>query len=108
MKPGSVDVSSSESVEALARDAETLGSVTKVAHTAGLSPSQAPASAILAVDLLVPALVLEHFAMVIAHRGAGVIIASMAGHMMPPLTAEQEQALAHTQSLAGALAHEPV
>jgi len=91
-----VDVSCAESVSALAREAAALGSVTQVVHTAGLSPSQAPTAAILAVDLLGVALVLEEFAKVIAPGGAGVVIASMAGHMFPPLTPEQEQALVHT------------
>ncbi len=91
-----VDVSSPESVRKLAEHAASLGAVTQVAHTAGLSPSQASAEAILAVDLLGTALVLEEFGEVIAPGGAGVVIASMAGHMFPPLTAEQEQALAHT------------
>jgi NAD(P)-dependent dehydrogenase (short-subunit alcohol dehydrogenase family) len=90
-----VDVSSPESVRGLAEQAAALGSVTQVAHTAGLSPSQASAKAILAVDLLGTALVLEAFGEVIAPGGAGVMIASMAGHMFPPLTAEQEHALAH-------------
>ncbi|ORA85492.1 SDR family oxidoreductase [Mycobacterium malmoense] len=91
-----VDVSSPESVRALAEHAASLGAVTQVAHTAGLSPSQASAAAILAVDLLGTALVLEEFGEVIAAGGAGVVIASMAGHMFPPPTAEQERALAHT------------
>ena len=91
-----VDVSSPESVHELATHAASLGSVTQVAHTAGLSPSQACAEAILAVDLLGVALVLDAFGDVIAPGGAGVVIASMAGHIFPPLTAEQERALAHT------------
>jgi NAD(P)-dependent dehydrogenase (short-subunit alcohol dehydrogenase family) len=91
-----VDVASSESVHGLAEHAATLGSVTQVAHTAGLSPSQASAEAILAVDLLGVALVLDEFGEVVAPGGAGVVIASMAGHMFPPLTAEQEHALTHT------------
>jgi NAD(P)-dependent dehydrogenase (short-subunit alcohol dehydrogenase family) len=91
-----VDVSSPESVRALAEHAASLGAVTQVAHTAGLSPSQASSEAILAVDLLGTALVLEEFGAVIAEGGAGVVIASMAGHVFPPLTAEQEHALAHT------------
>ena len=66
-----------------------------MAHTAGLSPSQAPAEAILAVDLLGTALVLKEFGDVVAPGGAGVVIASMAGHMFPPLPPEQEKALAH-------------
>jgi NAD(P)-dependent dehydrogenase (short-subunit alcohol dehydrogenase family) len=92
----SVDVSSAESVGGLAREAAALGSVTQVAHTAGLSPSQAPTAAILAVDLLGVALVLDEFATVIAPGGAGVVIASMAGHLFPPLTPEQERAVAAT------------
>lgn len=91
-----VDVSSHESVSALAGHAATLGSVTQVAHTAGLAPAQAPAAAVLAVDLVGVALVLEEFGRVIAAGGAGVVIASMAGHLAPPLTAEQLQALAGT------------
>ena len=47
----SVDVSSPESVHELAEHAAALGSVTQLAHTAGLSPSQASSEAILAVDL---------------------------------------------------------
>ncbi|MCX5399689.1 SDR family oxidoreductase [Streptomyces sp. NBC_00102] len=92
-----VDVSSRTSVAALADAAAALGPVTQVVHTAGLSPAQAPAAAILAVDLLGTALVLEEFARVVAPGGAGVVIASMAGHMVAPsvLTAEQERALAH-------------
>lgn len=91
----SVDVSSPASVHALAEYAASLGSVTQIAHTAGLSPVQAPAEAILAVDLLGVALVLQEFGEVIAAAGAGVVIASMAGHLLPPLTAAQEHALAH-------------
>jgi NAD(P)-dependent dehydrogenase (short-subunit alcohol dehydrogenase family) len=91
-----VDVSSPESVRGLAEHAAALGAVTRVAHTAGLSPSQASAEAILAVDLLGVALVLDAFGEIIAPGGAGVVIASMAGHLFPPLTAAQEHALAHT------------
>jgi len=91
-----VDVSSPESVRTLAERAASVGAVTQVAHTAGLSPAQASAELILAVDLLGTALVLEEFGEVIAPGGAGVVVASMAGHMFPPLTAEQEHALAHT------------
>lgn len=91
-----VDVSSPESVRTLAEHAASLGAVTQVVHTAGLSPSQASAEAILAVDLLGTALVLQEFGEVIAEGGAGVVIASMSGYLVPPLSAEQEQALAHT------------
>src|SRR3954453_21700173 len=91
-----VDVSSRESVHALAEQAAELGNVTQVAHTAGVSPVQAPAATILAVDLLGTALVLEELGRVIAPGGAGIVISSMAGHMFPPFDPEHEQALAHT------------
>jgi len=92
--PAVVDVSSRESVVALARQAASLGEVHAVAHTAGLSPVQAPVQAILAVDLLGVALVLEEFGKVIAHGGAGVVISSMAGHFQPPLSDEDALRLA--------------
>ncbi|MGW1507149.1 SDR family oxidoreductase [Streptomyces mirabilis] len=93
-----VDVTSADSVRALASAAREAGEVTQVVHTAGLSPVQASVEAILAVDLLGVALVLDEFAPVIAPGGAGVVIASMAGHMTVPLTPEQERALATTPS----------
>src|SRR5689334_1964327 len=85
MRTQAVDVSSADSVAALAKAAAALGSVTQVAHTAGLSPAQAPAEVILRVDLLGVALVLEEFGQIIAPGGAGVVIASMAGHLSGPL-----------------------
>ena len=91
-----VDVASADSVGALAADAAALGPVTQVALTAGLSPSQASTEAILAVDLLGVALVLDAFATVIERGGAGVVISSMAGHLFPPLPTDRAKALAHT------------
>ncbi|MCK2141189.1 SDR family oxidoreductase [Streptomyces sp. WAC00276] len=92
-----VDVSSAPSVAALAEAAAGLGPVTQVVHTAGLSPVQASPAAVLRVDLLGTALVVEEFGRVVAPGGAGVVIASMAGHMLrTPLSPEQESALAHT------------
>ncbi|WP_440708696.1 SDR family oxidoreductase [Herbiconiux sp. YIM B11900] len=94
-----VDVSSRASVAALAQDAAALGPVTKVAWTAGLSPVQASAEAILAVDLAGVAYGLDEFAAVIADGGAGVVIASMAGTMTgEQLPAELGVALQHTPS----------
>ena len=75
-----VDVSSAESVAALARHADGLGPVTGLVHTAGLSPVQASVPAILAVDLLGVALVAEAFGAIVADGGAGVVIASMSGY----------------------------
>ena len=84
-----VDVSSRASVEALARQAAALGQITQVVHTAGLSPTQAPIDAVLRVDLLGVALVLEAFGAVVAPGGAGVVISSSSGHLTPPLAPEQ-------------------
>lgn len=91
-----VDVSSRDSVHSLANTAAELGTVIQVITTAGLSPVQASPAAILAVDLLGVALVLEEFGRVIASGGAGLVISSMAGYMLPPLPPEQEDALART------------
>jgi NAD(P)-dependent dehydrogenase (short-subunit alcohol dehydrogenase family) len=76
-----VDVSNRESVEALAANAAARGSVRALVHTAGLSPVQAPVDAIMRVDLLGTALVLDAFGAVISPGGAGVCISSMAGTM---------------------------
>lgn len=91
-----VDVSSRVSVHALVEKAATLGEVSGVIHAAGVSPSQASPETILKVDLYGTALVLEEFGNVIARGGAGVVIASQSGHRLPPLSADQNAALATT------------
>jgi NAD(P)-dependent dehydrogenase (short-subunit alcohol dehydrogenase family) len=91
-----VDVSSRESVHALVQTATALGDVTGVIHAAGVSPTQASPATILAVNLYGTALVLEKFGNVITPGGAGVVISSMSGHRLPPLTAEQNASLATT------------
>jgi NAD(P)-dependent dehydrogenase (short-subunit alcohol dehydrogenase family) len=91
-----VDVACRESVEQLAQAASDQGDVVNVVHTAGLSPVQASPEAILAVDLVGVALVLEVFGAVIAPGGAGVVISSMAGHMLPALGPEADRTLAFT------------
>ena len=94
-----VDVSSHASVAALADAAGALGEVRQVAHTAGLSPVQAPVGAIPGVDLAGVAFSLEEFGRVIAPGGSGVVVASMAGSMAAGrLPAEMEEALARTPS----------
>jgi len=89
-----VDVSNRDSVIALVETATTHGDVTGLIHAAGVSPSQAPIEAILAVDLYGTAVVLEEFGKVIARGGAGVVIASQSGHRLGALTSEQNVALA--------------
>jgi NAD(P)-dependent dehydrogenase (short-subunit alcohol dehydrogenase family) len=92
----SVDVSSRASVQALVAKAKSIGEVCGLIHAAGVSPSQASPDTILKVDLYGTALVLEQFGNVIASGGAGVVIASQSGHRLPPLTVEQNKALATT------------
>jgi NAD(P)-dependent dehydrogenase (short-subunit alcohol dehydrogenase family) len=91
-----VDVSSRASVKALVETATGLGEVSGVIHAAGVSPSQAPPEVILKVDLYGTALVLEEFGNVIVRGGAGIVIASQSGHRLPPLSVEQNAALATT------------
>jgi NAD(P)-dependent dehydrogenase (short-subunit alcohol dehydrogenase family) len=91
-----VDVSSQEDVDALVLQAQALGEVTRLVHAAGVSPSQASPETILKVDLYGTALILDRFGTAIAAGGSGVVIASQSGHRLPPLTLEQNEALATT------------
>jgi NAD(P)-dependent dehydrogenase (short-subunit alcohol dehydrogenase family) len=91
-----VDVTSRSSVSAVADAAASAGRVTAVVHTAGLSPQQASAEAVMAVDLLGVALSIDEFGRIIEPGGAGVVIASMAGHLQPTLGPEVERQLAQT------------
>lgn len=91
-----VDVTSRASVKALVVRATELGSVAQVINTAGLSPNMAPVEDVLKVDLYGAAVVFDEFENVIAPGGSGLIISSMAGHMMPALPPEQDAALMHT------------
>ncbi|WP_126424297.1 SDR family oxidoreductase [Asticcacaulis excentricus] len=91
-----VDISSRASVQSLVDRATSIGEVTQVIHSAGVSPSQAPVSAILKVDLYGTALLLELFGHVVSRGGSAVVIASQSGHRLPALSPEQDRALALT------------
>jgi NAD(P)-dependent dehydrogenase (short-subunit alcohol dehydrogenase family) len=91
-----VDVFSREAVHALVEQATALGDITALIHAAVVSPTQASPATILKADLYGTALVLKEFGNVIAGGGAGVVIASQSGHRLPPLTVEQNKALATT------------
>lgn len=89
-----VDVGERESVEELAKVASELGPIKYVVHTAGLSPQQAPTEAIIKVDALGVAYVLDVFGEVVAEGGSGIVIASMAGSFAAgQLPAEAEGAM---------------
>ncbi|MEU1408279.1 SDR family oxidoreductase [Streptomyces sp. NPDC005728] len=92
------DVSDHTAVEALADAAAALGPVTQIVHTAGVSPTQASIERILHVDLVGTSMVLDAFARVVAPGGAGIVIASMAGHRESPYAPEIEHALATTET----------
>ena len=91
-----VDVASRRSVEALVETAAGLGDIWGVIHAAGVSPTQASPETILNVDLYGTALVLEAFGKVVVRGGSCVVIASMSGHRLPPLSVEQNKLLATT------------
>lgn len=91
-----VDASSRDMVHTLVETARRMGDISGLIHAAGVSPSQAAPTTILKVDLYGTALVLEEFGNVIARGGAGIVIASQSGHRLPPLTVEQNKALATT------------
>jgi NAD(P)-dependent dehydrogenase (short-subunit alcohol dehydrogenase family) len=91
--PHQVDVTSRESMRALAKVAGEAGQVVEIIHTAGLHATQAPVGPIMEVDLFGVAIMLEEMVEVIAGGGAGVVIASMAANVAVSLTPEQEAAL---------------
>ncbi|MGW6238450.1 SDR family oxidoreductase [Streptomyces sp. NPDC055094] len=89
------DVSDRGSVGRLAATASGAGRVAAVVHTAGLSPATAPAKAIVDVNLMGTAHVIDVFGTVASRGTAPVCVSSMAGHYAS-LGREEELALATT------------
>ena len=75
-----VDVRDGLSVAAVATAAATAGIVSAVVHTAGVSPSQASATDIFAINLVGTAHVIDRFLDVASPGTSLVCVASMAGH----------------------------
>ncbi len=94
--PMEADLSDRASIQALIARALEYGDIKMLVNAAGVSPSQAPISAILKVDLYGTAMLLEEVGNVIAPGGAGVTISSQSGWRMPALTQQQDLALATT------------
>lgn len=94
--PATVDLSSRDSIRDAIAQARRMGEITMLVNAAGVSPSQAPIEAILAVDLYGTAALLEEVGEIIAPGGVGVTISSQSGHRMPQLTAEEDELLATT------------
>jgi NAD(P)-dependent dehydrogenase (short-subunit alcohol dehydrogenase family) len=80
----SCDITDRTAVAQLASTATGLGIVTSVIHTAGVSPSMAPAEAITKINALGTVNVNEAFCKIAGPGLAIVNVASMAAHMMPP------------------------
>lgn len=91
-----VDISSRKSVQSLVSTSTQIGKITGLILAAGVSPTQATPDIILKVDLYGTAVVLEEFGNIIEDGGSGVVIASMAGHRLPPLSLEENNLLAGT------------
>ena len=93
-EPVQCDLGSRESILSLVERARSFGQVHGVVNAAGVSPSQAPVSEILRVDLYGTSVLLEEFGKAIAEGGSGVVISSQSGHRLPALPEEQNAALA--------------
>ena len=94
-----VDASNKDSIYAFARRAAELGPVMYFINTAGASPHQGNPLHIINLDLIGPAYTLDAFGEVMARGGAGILISSMTGYMMPePLPQVVEDALTVTES----------
>lgn len=90
------DLGSKESILRLVELATSLGDVTNLINAAGVSPSQAPVSQILQVDMYGTSVLLEEFGRVMAEGGSGVVISSQSGHRLGAIPQEQSDALAMT------------
>lgn len=94
-----VDASNKDSIYAFARRASELGPVMYFINTAGASPHQTNPQHIINLDLIGSAHALDAFGNVMARGGAGILISSMIGYMLPqPLPQEVEMALTVTES----------
>jgi NAD(P)-dependent dehydrogenase (short-subunit alcohol dehydrogenase family) len=93
--PVPTDVSNPAAVARLASTAAALGPIDCIVHTAGVSPTQATARQIIAVDFVGTALMLDAFAPHVTPGTVAVCIASMAA-MFSTLPADTEQLLATT------------
>lgn len=92
-----VDACNKESIYAFAQRAHEIGPVVEFINTAGASPHQTNPAHIITLDLIGSAHSLEAFGKVMASRGAGILISSMTGYMLPQsLPQEVEHALTIT------------
>ena len=93
-----MDLSSRESIVSMIKRGREYGEIKMLINAAGMSPSQASIEDILRVDLYGSAVLMEETGKVIAEGGTGIQISSQSGFRMPALTAEQDRALAVTDT----------
>ena len=94
-----VDASDKDSIYTFARRAAELGPVMYFINTAGASPHQTNPQHIINLDLIGSVYALDAFGDVMARGGAGILISSMTGYMLPePLPQEVENVLTVTES----------
>lgn len=104
-EPFACDVSDRGSVEALAAFAQSLGTVGKVVHAAGISPHMGDGMKIFAVNAVGTMNVDEVFGSVVADGGVILNVSSMSAYMLPaervPLQLYQASALGSEAFLSG-------
>ncbi len=88
-----VDGSNRRSITEFAEYAASFGQISRYIHTAGVSPNMAKPEDTIKVDLIGTAIALEVFRDYIGNGGAGLVISSQAGHMIP-FAADFEKQLA--------------
>ena len=87
------DLGSRADIIAVIEHAQQFGLITNVICAGGVSPSQAPITEILRVDLYGSSVLLEEFGKVIAPGGSGVVVSSQSGHRLPDLGKPTEELL---------------
>lgn len=94
-----VDAKDRDSLYAFAKRASELGPVKYFINTAGASPNQANPQHIIDLDLIGSAYALDAFGEVMMKGGAGLLISSMTGYMLPePLGNQKDYELTMTPS----------
>jgi NAD(P)-dependent dehydrogenase (short-subunit alcohol dehydrogenase family) len=78
------DVTNFDSVQALANRVKAIGTFSKLAHVAGLSPSMADWRTIMSVNLIGPTLVTNALSPLASTGAVAVLISSLSAHMAIP------------------------
>ncbi|MEG1868391.1 MAG: SDR family oxidoreductase [Clostridiales bacterium] len=78
------DVTSKENVAALAKEADSLGTIKAVVHTAGVSGTVSNTNLVMKVDLIGTAHIIEEFLPYMGKDSAALVVASMMGYVIPP------------------------